>query len=219
MAAKAWIRDAEGLCLYKVGKKELPASRILDALKIPHVSYSQAEEEKLKAVADQPHIDKIYNSGEKIVKCRIISSEEMAIVPWEDFQVYCERHNKNEYDLVKQIDSANYYKMQVADYILGNEDRHGGNFGFFMDNRNGNISGLYPLMDHDHAFSDEEDIPSQTSEEDETLRQAAYKAIGHVKLDFDKIMEMERPEDLEEKQWETVLKRCRKLKETGGDLT
>lgn len=219
MAAKAWIRDAEGLCLYKVGKKELPASRILDALKIPHVSYSQAEEEKLKAVADQPHIDKIYNSGEKIVKCRIISSEEMAIVPWEDFQVYCGRHNKNEYDLVKQIDSANYYKMQVADYILGNEDRHGGNFGFFMDNRNGNISGLYPLMDHDHAFSDEEDIPSQTSEEDETLRQAAYKAIGHVKLDFDKIMEMERPEDLEEKQWETVLKRCRKLKETGGDLT
>lgn len=219
MAAKAWIWDEEGLYLYKVGKKELPASRILDALKIPHVSYSQAEEERLKEVADQPHIDKIYHSGEKIVKCRIISSEEMSIVPWEDFQVYCERHYKNEYDLVKEIDGANYYKMQVADYILGNEDRHGGNFGFFMDNRNGKILGLYPLMDHDHAFSDEEAIPSQTSEQDETLQQAANKAIGHVKMDFDKVMEMERPKDLGEEQWKAVLKRCRELKETGGDFT
>ena len=211
MAAKAWIWEEEGLFLYKVGKKELPASRILDALKIPHVSYSQAEAERLKEVADQPHIDKIYHSGEKIVKCKIISSEEIGILPWEDFQVYCGRHGKNEYDLVKQIDAANYYKMQVADYILGNEDRHGGNFGFFMDNQNGKLLGLYPLMDHDHAFSDEEAIPSQTSERNETLRQAAQEAITHVNLDFDKVTEMERPEDLEEGQWKAVLKRCRSI--------
>ena len=40
---------------------------------------------------------------------------------------------------------------------------------------------LYPLMDHDHAFSEDKDIPSQTSEQDETLQQAAYEAINHEK--------------------------------------
>ena len=54
--------------------------------------------------------------------------------------------------------------MQIADYILGNEDRHGANFGFFMDNRSGKLQGLYPLMDRGHAFSEDGDISSQTSE-------------------------------------------------------
>ena len=26
--------------------------------------------------------------------------------------------DKNEYDMVKEMDAANYYKMQIADYIL-----------------------------------------------------------------------------------------------------
>ena len=54
---------------------------------------------------------------------------------------------------------------EIVDYILGNEDRHGANFGFFMENESGKLLGLYPLMDHDHAFSEEETILSQTSEE------------------------------------------------------
>ena len=53
MAAKAWIRETDGLYLYKVGKKELPASRILDALNIPHVSYIEAENSRLEEIADQ----------------------------------------------------------------------------------------------------------------------------------------------------------------------
>lgn len=32
--------------------------------------------------------------------------------------------------MVKGMDAANYYNMQIADYVLGNEDRHGANFGF-----------------------------------------------------------------------------------------
>lgn len=64
MAAKAWIREAEGLYLYKVGKKELPASRILGALTLPHVGYMEAENSGLEKIADRNHIDKIYKSGE-----------------------------------------------------------------------------------------------------------------------------------------------------------
>ncbi len=216
MAAKAWIREADGLYLYKVGKKELPASGILDALHIPHVSYIEAENSSLEKIADRNHIDKIYKSGEKIVKCRIISSEETALVPWEDFQVYCSYHDKNEYDMVKEMDAANYYKMQIADYILGNEDRHGANFGFYMDNRSGKLQGLYPLMDHDHAFSEDEDIPSQTSEQDETLQQAAYKAMNHAEVSFDNVLAMKKPEDLGDTQWKAVLGRCRELHQRMG---
>ena len=216
MAAKAWIREADGLYLYKVGKKELPASGILDALHIPHVSYIEAENSSLEKIADRNHIEKIYKSGEKIVKCRIISSEETALVPWEDFQVYCSYHDKNEYDMVKEMDAANYYKMQIADYILGNEDRHGANFGFYMDNRSGKLQGLYPLMDHDHAFSEDEDIPSQTSEQDETLQQAAYKAMNHAEVSFDNVLAMKKPEDLGDTQWKAVLGRCRELHQRMG---
>ena len=216
MAAKAWIREADGLYLYKVGKKELPASGILDALHIPHVSYIEAENNSLEKIADRNHIEKIYKSGEKIVKCRIISSEETALVPWEDFQVYCSYHDKNEYDMVKEMEAANYYKMQIADYILGNEDRHGANFGFFMDNRSGKLQGLYPLMDHDHAFSEDEDIPSQTSEQDETLQQAAYKAMNHAEVSFDNVLAMKKPEDLGDTQWKAVLGRCRELHQRMG---
>ena len=103
--------------------------------------------------------------------------------------------------------------MQVADYILVNEDRHGANFGFFMDNSNGKLQGLYPLMDHDHAFSEEKDIPSQTSEFDETLQEAAIKAVGHTEVKFDNVLKMDRPEELREKDWLTILERCRELKQ------
>ena len=216
MAAKAWIRETDGLYLYKVGKKELPASRILDALNIPHVSYIEAENSRLEEIADQDYIDKIYKRGEKIVKCRIISSEETALVPWEDFQVYCSYHDKNEYDMVKGMDAANYYNMQIADYVLGNEDRHGANFGFFMNNKSGQLMGLYPLMDHDHAFSEDKDIPSQTSEQDESLQQAAYEAINHVEVSFDHVLGMKKPEDLDDMQWKAVLWRCMELHQKMG---
>ena len=45
--------------LYKVGKKELAASRILDALGISHVGYEEVEEKRLVRIADQKHVDKI----------------------------------------------------------------------------------------------------------------------------------------------------------------
>lgn len=211
MAAKAWIREEDGLYLYKVGKKELAASRILDALGIVHVAYEEADKNRLEQIADEAHIHKIYDSGEKIVRCKIISSEETAIVPWEDFQVYCSYRDENEYDLIKKKEPENYYRMQLADYILGNEDRHGANFGFFMDNQTGELLNLYPLMDHDHAFSNDENIPSQTSEHDETLREAAVKAAGYAGIDYDKVLEMERPEEVDEQSWSNVLARCSEM--------
>lgn len=211
MAAKAWIREPEGLYLYKVGKKELAAARILEALAIPHVDYREADREKLLAIASQDAIDKISDNDEKIVKCKIISSENRAIVPWEDFQTYCSFHNENEYEYIKKKAPVSYYRMQIADYILGNEDRHGANWGFFMENQSGALEGLYPLMDHDHAFCTEKEIPSQTSEEEEMLYQAARHAAERTKVSFEDLLKMDRPEEITGEEWQAVQERTKNL--------
>lgn len=43
-------------------------------------------------------------------------------------------------------------KMLVIDAILGNGDRHAGNFGFLRDTDTGKYIGMAPLYDFDHAF-------------------------------------------------------------------
>lgn len=81
-----------------------------------------------------------------------------------------------------------------------------------MDNETGQLLKLYPLMDHDHAFSEDNNIPSQTSERDETLQEAAMEAAKHVALDYENVLEMDRPEDINESIWEAVLGRCGELR-------
>lgn len=217
LAAKAWIRERGGMYLYKVGKKELAASRILDALGIPHVVYEEAEESALARIADQKRIDYIKETDEKIVKCRMITSEQKAIVSWEDFQMYCAYHDMDEYAYVTERDPRGYYTMQIVDYILANEDRHGANFGFYMDNRTGKLLELYPLMDHDRSFSEEDALPSQTSPEEETLEAAAVRAAGLWEIDYEAVLRMEKPEELSQAQWKGVLERIRRLDHAVGN--
>lgn len=214
MAAKAWIRTDTGLCLYKVGKKELAASQILDALNIPHVRYEEVSVNELKHIADETHINKILKAGEKVVKSNIISSEEKSLVPWEDFQMYCAYHDLDEFREIEKIDPEQYHLMQVADYILSNEDRHGANFGFFMDNNSGKIETLYPLMDHDHAFSDDPIIFSQTSEQTMTLKEAAFQSLNHVntKINLNKLLNMKKPENINQEQWSRVLENAKEIR-------
>ena len=213
MSAKAWIRERGGMYLYKVGKKELAASRILDALGISHVGDEEVEEKRLVRIADQKHVDKIKREQEKVVRCRMITSEQRAIVSWEDFQMYCAYHDIDEYAYVRTHEARAYYSMQIADYILAYEDRHGANFGFFMNNRSGRLGHLYPLMDHDHAFSEEEPIFCQTSEDEETLKEAALQAAKQVDMavGYQRVLQMGKPEEITDQQWAGVLERTREL--------
>ncbi len=180
MSAKCWVREPEGIFLYKIGRKEIPASEILKQLNISHVPYMEADQNLLSEIADEKRLQEIQKAGEVIVKCPLISSEDVSIVTWEDFQIGCDRNDQNPFDYV--IDQDMYIKMQVADYILGNSDRHGQNWGFFMDNATGRLMGLHPLMDHDHAFSCDENIPSQTTEEKLTLKDAVFRVLPSVEI-------------------------------------
>lgn len=140
VAPKAWIRGEDGFYLYKDGdprdvEAELLASRIVDCFDISHVSYTRDT-----------------FSGVTVSKCRIVTSEDVGIVPFEHVSIYCENHNRDPLDFVLRRDPYDYYMMNIIDYLIGNTDRHWGNWGFSVDNATNKLKQLYPLMDFNKSF-------------------------------------------------------------------
>lgn len=210
-SAKGWIRREDGLYLYKVGKHEESASRLLDLLNIPHIAYFLSTEEEAAAYLSPERKLWLEGVGERIVKSRLFTNEDIALVTFEEFGVFCETYGLNPYREAKVIDREAYLEMQLADYILNNDDRHQQNWGFLMENSSGKLLGYAPLFDHDHAFSDGKNVFSQTTEAESTLEEAAVLAQQELRLDVTPLLSMEKPELLEEEKWQAVLARCRKL--------
>lgn len=186
-AAKSWVWNAEGIQLYKIGRRELAASQILDLLGIDHVAYEAVDEEELLQFTAPDRLKSIRDAGEIVVKCKCITTEELSIITWEDYQIYCEKNSLDPYNILKDENRKAYAQMQVADYLLHNSDRHEGNWGFYVDNGSGEIIRLHPLLDHDQAFSASETLRSQTSEREETLLDAAVNAFEDAAIDRSKI--------------------------------
>lgn len=188
-AAKSWVWNEEGIQLYKVGRKELAASRILDLLGVEHVVYKAVEEQELLQYTTPERLRIIRGAGEVVVKCNCITSEDLSIITWEDYQIYCDRNSLNPYSILTAGNRKAYAEMQVSDYLLNNSDRHEGNWGFFVDNNTGEILRLHPLLDHDQAFSDSKVLYSQTSEKKKTLLEAAASAMENSELDLQQLSE------------------------------
>ena len=203
------FKTEDGIYLYKVGRKELPASEILDVLGIKHVRYEKAEH--LKEYLSKDRIAKIEDAGEVIVRSKLITNKEQGIVPFEEFAVFCANKDlEDEYKEVKKIDEQSYYEMQIADYILNNSDRHVGNWGFCFDINENKLGKLYPLMDHDHAFDEEDEILSQTWE-GKTLFEAAKCSQEKLKLPIEKLLDIKKPQYLKDQEWEKVKERAKAL--------
>lgn len=210
-SAKGWIRQKDGLYLYKVGKNEVAASQMLDVLKIPHIAYFFSAEEETAAYLSPERKLWLDGTGERLVKSRLFTNEDTALVTFEEFVIFCEAYGLNPWQEARAIDREAYLQMQVADYILNNDDRHQQNWGFLMENSSGKLLGYVPLFDHDHAFSAGKHIFSQTREADMTLEEAAVLAQQELHLDVAPLLSMEKPGLLEEEKWQAVLGRCRKL--------
>ena len=210
LSAKAWYRDEnQKLWLYKIEKKELAASKILDAIGADHVPYTDASED-LGRMADEKHVRKIHDVNEKLVKCPIITNEDRSIATWYDFEEHCEDLQVNPYELIRH--ERQYHEMQVCDYILNNPDRHGENWGFFVDADTGKLQGLHPLFDHDHAFSEEKNVMAQTTEHEIPLGKAALLSLPHAKrLKLNAVLSMQRPEELSIQEWTQVQQRTSHL--------
>lgn len=210
VSAKCWIQEADGIYLYKVGKRELPASKILQQLGISHILYEKAE--LYQNYLSKERLEEIEQSGEIIVKSKLITSKKVSIVSFEEFAVWCANQEKDEFEEARRLDPERYYEMQIADYILNNSDRHVGNWGFYFVTDENRITGLYPLMDHDHAFDENENLMSQTWE-GKTLLEAAACAQAVLKLQLKSVFKMERPECLSDREWKAVKTRVQTLLE------
>ena len=197
MSAKCWNKDEDGqIWLYKVGKKELYASALLDHLGVDHVEYSFVPQDELLTIITPERFEAIVSKNEIVTKCECITSEDVGIITWYDFMEFCHKNNADPYEelFADKNNEKAYHKMQVSDYILANEDRHGANWGFFVDQNTGEILGLHPLFDHDHAFSTQKDIPSQTAQYPSSLKEAALQSIEYLKEDEEfirNVMELE----------------------------
>lgn len=205
--AKCWVKENNNIYMYKIAKSEIAASEILDTLGITHVTYETADNLTVESPDERIRLEYIESINEKIVKSKLIATEDISLVSFEDFRLMAEREQLNAFELAKTINRHAYFEMQIADYILNNPDRHSQNWGFFMDNHTGKIFDIYPLMDHDRAFSERTNIISQTVEENVTLEYAAIVAQQELSLDYSSLLEMKRPALLEEIKWNMLTER------------
>lgn len=139
--AKAWIREKDGVYLYKMGTgnneelTEAEVSNILDCFDVDHVSYSLTEFDHYR-----------------VSKCLNMCDDNRSIVPAEDFYSYCCRTGKDFMKEVLSVDEEVFCQTCIVDYLISNSDRHMQNWGFYQNNRTGEIYRMHPLYDHNNAF-------------------------------------------------------------------
>jgi len=139
--AKAWKREEDGLYLHKLGangswesKIEAMCSNILDCCNVEHLHYEMSTS-----------MDVQTNEILDTVKCKCMTTEDIAILPGVDFYSYCNQQGLDTLREAIKIDPDSMYKMMIVDYLISNRDRHGMNWGFFYNCNTMEILGCHPL--------------------------------------------------------------------------
>ena len=140
VAPKAWIRRGGNFLLLKDGstkevEAELVASQIARCFDVKQVLYERGNYD-----------------GKAVSKSQLMTSKERSIVSAEYVSVYADNHDTTLMDIVLRNDPHGYYMMNIVDYLVGNTDRHWGNWGFWVDNANNKLEKLHPLMDFNRSF-------------------------------------------------------------------
>lgn len=176
---KAWKREEDGFYLLKGDKedsvrREVEASKILQELGIPVLEYSYASWE-----------------GQQVAKCKCFTSKETGIVTALDVNLWAVNEERAFESVVLSNYSKEYHLMNLADYLVGNIDRHQENWGFLINEQNV-IIGFAPLMDFNHAFEATDIthcLPELMFDRKVIQLEAAKKALPFVNLqniDFSK---------------------------------
>ena len=146
VAPKAWIRDNEAFYLLKDGdardvQAELLASRIVCCFDVRCVKYEPSTYD-----------------GVEVSKSRIITSEDESLVSMEYIDIYCVNHGLDRDAFVLRKDAYSYHMMNLVDYLVGNTDRHWGNWGFLVDNRTNKLRGLNQIAEVDPSWFEDADV-------------------------------------------------------------
>lgn len=154
LLCKRWTRDADGTSyMIKAGSRALrqePISEVLASIML----------RKLKIL---PYVEyELVVEGMRLCsKCRNFVTENTEFVPASHIYLQGKRYqNETIYQCLLRmckkfrIEGARDYidKMIVVDHLLGNEDRHLGNFGFIRNVETLEITGFAPLFDSGYSF-------------------------------------------------------------------
>ena len=173
IAPKAWIRENGSFYLLKNGderdvKAELLASKIARCFWAESVAYERSTFE-----------------GKPVSRSRIITSEDEGLVSMEAVDVYCANRELDRDAFVLKKDAYDYHMMNLIDYLVGNTDRHWGNWGFLVSNDTNKLEKLYPMMDFNKSFLSYDTIDGarcQTCSRKLSQREAAIEAVRAVGL-------------------------------------
>ncbi|MEQ3613640.1 hypothetical protein, partial [Mediterraneibacter gnavus] len=171
---KAWQRTEKGFCLLKDGgvevvEKELLSSKICQCFDVKQVVYS-------KSLFD----------GEPVTMSDNITSKDFSIVSMEAFEIYSQNHDKDIQKYILSLDKHDYYMMNIVDYLVGNTDRHWGNWGVLVNNANNKPVSLHPLMDFNKTFNSYDGIEGSNCQtcfgKKVSQKEAALYAVGKIGL-------------------------------------
>lgn len=171
---KAWLRTGNGFQLLKDGgmdavEREILASRICQCFDCRQVFYRE-----------------FFYDGQKVSASEIMTSKEYSIVSREAFEIYAVNHDIDPLKYILELDGYSYHMMNLLDYLVGNTDRHWGNWGLRVDNRTNRPVGLHALMDFNRAFSAYETVDGASCLTARprilTQREAAKEAAAKIGL-------------------------------------
>ena len=173
VAPKAWVRKETTFYLLKNGDErdvqaELLASKIARCFRVDSVAYEPSSFE-----------------GKLVSRSRIVTSEDESLVSMEAVDLHCVNHELDRDAFVLKKDAYSYHMMNLIDYLVGNTDRHWGNWGFLVSNDTNRLKKLYPLMDFNKSFLSYDTIDGarcQTSARKLSQREAALEAVRTVGL-------------------------------------
>ena len=140
----------------------------MDCFKIDHVQY-------------KPDV----YEGITVSSSEIITSLERSITAIEYIEIYAQNHDLDFMKMILDMDAFSYYSMNIIDYLVGNTDRHWGNWGVWIDNNTNKILGLHPLMDFNKAFTSYDSIDGalcQTHPGHYSQKDAAIEAVNQIGL-------------------------------------
>lgn len=172
---KAWIRKGKDLYLLKDGgdyavENEILASRICQCFRCNQVIYTQDSFE-----------------GLPVSSSKLMTSLEYSIVSKEAFDIFAINQDMNAMEYILDLDGYSYYMMNILDYLVGNTDRHWGNWGLLIRNADNQPVRLHDLMDFNKAFSAYDTVEGAncltvSPEHPQNQMQAALEAVKHVGL-------------------------------------
>ena len=171
---KAWQRVQNGFKLLKNGgdeavERELLASQICRCFHVSQVLYERGQFD-----------------GESVSVSAGITSKEYSIASMEAFEIYAANHGRNTKKYILSLDRHNYYMMNIVDYLVGNTDRHWGNWGVLVRNSDNKPVRLYDLMDFNRAFCAYDDMEGANCQtlfgERMNQKDAAVRAVEAIGL-------------------------------------